>query len=133
MDTGDTAAVIVGIAAGLIAAAALVVSYLAWKESRRSADAAVRSAQASEDSARAAAQSAAAEEAALNLTRREAAQRDADRHEQAGPTFLPVTGVLHERDGREWDANAELRVDGGGCCRSPPAWRRASRWICGRP
>lgn len=116
MDTGDAtdvATVVVSIIAGLIALAALYVSYLAWKESRRSADAAVRSAKASEDSAAAAARSAVAEEAALALARRDAEHQDAERHDRAGPEFVPVTGELCEGGRNNWTAVAELRVDGG--------------------
>lgn len=112
-DTVAAAGVIAGIAAGLIALAALIVSYKAWQESRRSADAAMRSAKAAEDAAAAAARSAAAEEAALAIARADVEQRETTRHEQAGPTFLPATGVLREQTEGEWVADVALRVDGG--------------------
>ena len=81
------AGVVVGIAAGLIALAALIVSYLAWKEARRSADAA-------EKSAIAALRSAAAEEAALRLAEQEANQRSVDRHEADGPHYECLSGAF---------------------------------------
>ena len=93
MSTGDTtavASVLVDIGIGLIAFPAFVVSCLAWRESRRSAD-------ASEESARTAARSAVAEEAAVALARREAEQREADRRDAAGPQFRPAETYTYHK------------------------------------
>jgi hypothetical protein len=97
----EVAAVIVAAAAALIALLALVISYLAWREARRSADAA-------ELSASAAARSADVDEAALALARQAAEQQEADRREAEGPTFERVNGTVTGRK-----ADVELRVVGG--------------------
>src|SRR5829696_7721872 len=107
MSTGDTtavASVLVDIGIGLIAFRAFVVSCLAWRESRRSAD-------ASEESARTAARSAVAEEAAVALARREAEQREADRRDAAGPQFRPAETYTYHKG--YWQAEVHLRIDGG--------------------
>src|SRR5512133_4117317 len=81
VDPGDqiaVVAVIVGIATGLIAVAALVVAWKARGDARRSADAA-------EESARQARRSADAEERAVALSQHEAEQRAANRHKDDGP------------------------------------------------
>jgi hypothetical protein len=101
MGAGDIA----DIATGIIAFGALVVSCLAWKESRRSADAAA-------DSAQAAARSVIAEEAALKLAAREAEQRGEDRRDAAGPQFRCVDARLDTHEGF-WRADVTMRIDGG--------------------
>jgi len=104
VDTGDqiaVVAVIVGIATGLIAVAALVVAGKARGDARRSADAA-------EESARQARRSADAEERAVALAQHEAEQRAANRHKDDGPGFVRVAGYVMDRT-----AHAELRIIAG--------------------
>ena len=104
VDTGDqiaVVAVIVGIATGLIAVAALVVAWKARGDARRSADAA-------EESARQARRSADAEERAVALSQHEAEQRAANRHKDDGPGFVRVAGYVMDRT-----AHAELRIIAG--------------------
>ena len=104
VDTGDqiaVVAVIVGIATGLIAVAALVVAGKARGDARRSADAA-------EESARQARRSADAEERAVALSQHEAEQRAANRHKDDGPGFVRVAGYVMDRT-----AHAELRIIAG--------------------
>src|SRR3954468_21602757 len=103
VDTGDqiaVVAVIVGIATGLIAVAALVVAWKARGDARRSADAA-------EESARQARRSADAEERAVALAQHEAEQR-ATNHKDDGPGFVRVAGYVMDRT-----AHAELRIIAG--------------------
>ena len=104
VDTGDQialVAVIVGIATGLIAVAALVVAWKARGDARRSADAA-------EESARQARRSADAEERAVALSQHEAEQRAANRHKDDGPGFVRVAGYVMDPT-----AHAELRIIAG--------------------
>ena len=110
------------VGAAVFAGLALIVAVLARLDARRSArasersaDAAERSTAVAEDAAQAAARSAAADEAALAIARRDAEHQDAERHDRAGPGFVPLVAELREGAGgwNIWLAVVELRVDGG--------------------